>query len=227
MVSVMTNIIIGIIYLIISFSVTCLFYKYFGKYGLYIWLCVSVILANIQTIKISEIFGIVTSLGNISYGSIFLTTDILCEKYGDKATKTGTVISFIIMIIFSLLMYLFLLYEPALIDNSQDAFIQIFKVIPRIMIASILAYYVSQRIDSKIYLYLKNKYNNVIISNNVSTIISQMFDTLIFTSIGFMFTYSFSYILELMISMIIFKVIIGILDTPFMLLVMKINNTEL
>jgi hypothetical protein len=227
MVSVMTNIIIGIIYLIISFSITCLFYKYFGKYGLYIWLCVSVILANIQTIKIAEIFGIVTSLGNISYGSIFLTTDILSEKYGDKATKTGTVISFIIMIIFSLLMYLFLLYEPALIDNSQESFLQIFKVIPRIMIASILAYYVSQRIDSKIYLYLKNKYNNVIISNNVSTIISQVFDTLIFTSIGFMFTYSFSYILELMISMIIFKIIIGILDTPFMLLVMKVNNTEL
>ena len=77
----MENIIISAIYLILSFAITIFCYKKYGKYGLYIWMSVLVIICNIQTTKISELFGLTISLGNISYGALFLTTDILTEKY--------------------------------------------------------------------------------------------------------------------------------------------------
>lgn len=112
------NILISILYLIISFTITLLCYKKYGKFGLYIWMCILVVISNIQTIKISEVFGLTISLGNISYGSLFLTTDILSEKYGKKSTNNAIKLSFITMIIFTILMTLFLKYEPSRLDFS-------------------------------------------------------------------------------------------------------------
>ena len=223
----MNNILLSCTYLLLTFFITILCYKKYGKYGLYIWMCVSVIICNIQTIKMTEILGLTISLGNISYGAIFLCTDILSEKYGIKATKTGINLSLITMIVFTILMQLFLLYDPSLIDNSQKSLIALFSYMPRITIASLLAYYISQLVDAKLYQIVKKKYNKIWLSNNISTIISQTIDTLIFVLISFIGVVSVPNILELILTMIIFKFIIAILDTPFMLLITKINCKEI
>ena len=52
----MNNLLISIIYLILSFSLTLFIYKKYGKYGLYSWICVLVIICNIQTVKLADIF---------------------------------------------------------------------------------------------------------------------------------------------------------------------------
>lgn len=220
------NIIISVLYLLFSFILTIIIFKRFGKYGLYIWMSVLVIICNIQTIKMSEIFGFTISLGNISYGAIFLTTDILSEKYGKDSTNNAIKLSFIFMIVFAILMYTFLHYKPSQSDFSQDALMTIFNYIPRITFGSLLAYYFSQNIDALLYSKLKHKYNKVWISNNVSTFISQAIDTLIFVSISFFGVLSFKEIIDLMITMLILKWIIAILDTPFMIIVSKINNNK-
>ena len=174
----------------------------------------------------SEIFGFTISLGNISYGAIFLTTDILSEKYGKDSTNNAIKLSFIFMIVFAILMYTFLHYKPSQSDFSQDALMTIFNYIPRITFGSLLAYYFSQNIDALLYSKLKHKYNKVWISNNVSTFISQAIDTLIFVSISFFGVLSFKEIIDLMITMLILKWIIAILDTPFMIIVSIINNNK-
>ncbi len=222
----MLNLYISFLYLLISFSITIICYKKYGKYGLYIWMCILVIICNIQTVKMSEIFGFTITLGNISYGAIFLTTDILSEKYGKEATDTATKLSFIFMIIFTLFMSLFLKYEPSSSDFSQEALTTIFNYMPRITMASLSAYYISQMCDAKLYQLLKSKYNKVWISNNVSTIISQTIDTIIFTTISFLGTLSFHDIIDLMFTMLIFKYLIALLDTPFMILITKIKTNK-
>ena len=70
----MENIIISIIHLILSFAITIFCYKKYGKYGLYIWMSVLVIICNIQTTKISEIFGLTISLGNLNSGIPYVNT---------------------------------------------------------------------------------------------------------------------------------------------------------
>lgn len=222
----MENIIISAIYLILSFAITIFCYKKYGKYGLYIWMSVLVIICNIQTTKISELFGLTISLGNISYGALFLTTDILTEKYGKNSTYNATKISFITMAIFALLMYIFLQYRPSKIDFSQDALVTIFSYVPRVTVGSLLAYYISQRCDAFLYSKLKAKYNKVWISNNVSTMISQILDTLIFVTIAFVGIMNYTEIIDLIITMILFKWVIALLDTPFMILVTKIKDNQ-
>lgn len=223
----MNNLFISIIYLIISFILTIVCFKKYGKYGIYIWMCILVIICNIQTIKISELFGLTISLGNISYGAIFLSTDILSEKYGEKTARQATKLSFIAMIIFTILMQLFLKYEPSPIDVTNDALTIIFEYMPRVSLGSLLAYYISQNCDAKLYSYLKKKYNKIWLSNNVSTFISQIIDTIIFVSVAFIGVMEFKEIVDLMITMVIFKWLIAILDTPFIMLVPKIKNKEM
>ena len=220
------NILISILYLIISFTITLLCYKKYGKFGLYIWMCILVVISNIQTIKISEIFGLTISLGNISYGSLFLTTDILSEKYGKKSTNNAIELSFITMIIFTILMTLFLKYEPSRLDFSQDALLVIFNYMPRITIGSLLAYIISQKCDTYIYIKLKEKYNKVWISNNGSTFISQIVDTFVFVIVSFLGIMNQAEIIQLILTMLIFKWIIALLDTSFMILATKIENVK-
>lgn len=189
-------------------------------------MCILVVISNIQTIKISEIFGLTISLGNISYGSLFLTTDILSEKYGKKSTNNAIKLSFITMIIFTILMTLFLKYEPSRLDFSQDALLVIFDYMPRITIGSLLAYIISQKCDTYIYIKLKEKYNKVWISNNGSTFISQIVDTFVFVIVSFLGIMNQTQIIQLILTMLIFKWTIALLDTPFMILATKIENVK-
>lgn len=84
----------------------------------------------------------------------------------------------------------------------------------------------SQICDAKIYQYLKNKFNKVYISSNVSTFISQFVDTIIFTIISFFGIVPFPEIVDIALTMLIFKWVIAILDTPFMLWAVKIKNVK-
>lgn len=189
-------------------------------------MCILVVISNIQTIKISEVFGLTISLGNISYGLLFLTTDILSEKYGKKSTNNAIKLSFITMIIFTILMTLFLKYEPSRLDFSQDALLVIFNYMPRITIGSLLAYIISQKCDTYIYIKLKEKYNKVWISNNGSTFISQIVDTIVFAIVSFLGIMNQTEIIQLILTMLIFKWIISLLDTPFMILATRIKNVK-
>jgi len=190
-------------------------------------MCILVIICNIQTIKIAEVFGLTISLGNISYGALFLTTDILSEKYGKDATLTATKLSLIAMLIFSVFMYIFLQYKPSELDTSHNALLQIFNYIPRVTFASLTSCFLSQRCDAYLYSKLKKKYNKVWISNNVSTIISQTIDTLLFVLLSFLGIMNLEDIIQIIITMLLFKWIIALLDTPFMMLAAKIKNNEL
>lgn len=222
----MSNLIISVVYLLLTFSLTVLIYKKFGRAGLYIFMSVSVIISNIETIKLIDFYGITVSLGNISYGSIFLITDILSEKYGKDACKKAIRFSFLMMIIFTISMKLFLSYTPSSIDNSNEAFLTIFNYMPRITVASFLAYYISGSCDAYLYSYLKNKYNKIFISNNLSTFMSQVVDTFIFCTISFFNTMPVKDLLLLGLSMLIFKWLIALLDTPFMYLANSIKKIE-
>ena len=80
--------------LIACFFTVILAFRLFGKLGLYMWIAVSVIVANIQVLKTIEIFSFTTTLGNIVYASSFLATDILSENFGKKDARRGCLSAF-------------------------------------------------------------------------------------------------------------------------------------
>ncbi len=224
----MFNLSISIIYLLCTFTITCACYKKFGRVGLFVWMCVSTIICNIQAVKTSDVLGFTTCLGNISYGAIFLTTDILSEMYGEKEARKSIILSFFTLLIFTASMSLCLKYIPSSIDTTNDALKVVFEFLPRITIASLINCILSQFIDARMYKLLKERYGRLWISNNGSTIVSQLTDTIIFTVIAFAGVIPVINMIELAITTLLFKVIIAVLDTPFLYYVSNLKeNGEL
>lgn len=221
------NFLYAVIYLIVTFSITLITYKYLGKVGLYIWICLSIVISNIQSVKIVEMFGLVTVLGNVAYSNIYLSTDILTEKYGSKSANKSVLFGFITMLIFSALMCFSLVFIPSAIDSSQGSLKQIFSIVPRITAASLIAYLVSQFLDVFIYSKLKKKFNKVWLSNNVGTITSQIIDTIIFVTIAYVGTVPAKELFVMMGTMYLLKVIIAILDTGFIYIAKIIKPNEI
>lgn len=219
--------------LLVNFFLVILAYKIFGKKGLLIWIPIATIVANIQVVQTIEIFGFTATLGNIVYASSFLVTDILSELYGKKEANKAVWIGFFSVIAMTILMNMALLFHPLEGDDfsaiSFESLMTIFSLMPRIVVASLLAYLVSQRHDVWAYHFWKNKFpgvKKIWIRNNLSTMSSQFLDSLIFTLVAFYGKYDFVILTEIFLTTYILKWIVALVDTPFIYWAIKIKPIE-
>ncbi|MBN8190678.1 queuosine precursor transporter [Bacillus sp. NTK074B] len=214
----MFNIWFGFVFVLITFSCLLIMYRMFGRTGLFVWIGISTILANLQVVKTIEIFGMTATLGNAMYGTAFLVTDILNEKYGKKDAQKAVWLGFFTLIVMTIIMQLALQFQPHPDDFAQESLATIFGIIPRIALGSLAAYLVSQLTDVYIFTYLKEKFPTDAqfwIRNNGSTMVSQLLDTLVFTSIAFLGEYPMDVWFEIFITTYLLKWIISLMDTPF------------
>jgi hypothetical protein len=203
--------------LITSFLMVIIAYRLFGKNGLYAWVAVGVILANIQVMKTIEVFGLVTALGNVIYSSLFLVTDILNENHSKNDAQKAVWIGFFVLLSTTLIMQLTLQFIPHETDFINEHITAIFSLMPRIAFASLVAYFISQNHDVWFFDFLKRKQHNrnLWIRNNLSTIISQLIDNIVFTLIAFVGVFSWSIIAQIFITSLLLKIIVAVFDTPF------------
>ena len=89
------NIVLGIISIIATFSIVVCMEKMFKKEGLYVWISIATIMANILVCKSIDILGLTASLGNVMFASIFLATDILSEKYDVKDSRKAVILAIV------------------------------------------------------------------------------------------------------------------------------------
>jgi hypothetical protein len=222
----MTNEILWVIFALVNFTLFLLVYKVFGKLGIFIWIVLATILANIQVTKLVLLFGLEATLGNILYGTIFLATDVLNELFGKKEARKAVFIGFFVMIITVILMTVALQFNPHPEDFAQGALETIFGFMPRILLASLTAFIISQLIDVYVFDKIKQKLPDnkfLWIRNNLSTIFSQAVDTVIFVPIAFIGVVSTEVLFGIMLSTYLIKVLVAALDTPFIYLIKKVT----
>lgn len=215
----MSNELLWITFALVNFSLLLILYRLFGKYGLFVWIGMATVVANIQVVKTVELFGLTATLGNIIYGTAFLATDILNEKYGKATAKKAVWLGFSALVIMTIMMQFALRFLPAESDIAQSAIETLFGIVPQIAIGSMLAYIVSQYFDVWLYAFLKRIFpndNQLWIRNNGSTMISQLLDTAVFCGIAFYGLYPFGVWLEIFWTTYFIKFIVSALDTPFL-----------
>lgn len=202
---------------LISFVFLLICYRLFGKIGLYAWTTFAIVLANIQVLKTIQLFGIVATLGNIIYGTIFFVTDILSELYGKKESKKAVYLGLFATFASMVLMYICINFIPHSSDFANESLTTIFTIVPRIAIGSIIAYFISSMHDIYAYEFWKKKTKgkHLWLRNNLSTMVSQLIDTIIFSTIAFLGMFPFDIFLQIMLSTYIFKWLTAALDTPF------------
>lgn len=215
----MNNILLGFISVIITFSLTVLSEKIFKKEGLFVWISIATILANILVCKSIEMFSFTTNLGNVLFASSFLAADILTEKYGGEYAKKAIVLSVFSQIIFIIMTQFALLYTPSSVDLANESMKNLFTINLRVSISSILMYFISNMINIYLYTWIKNKIPKKLwLRNNISTIVCNCLENFIFSTIAFIGIFSISTIFEIAFVASILEIIIAILDTPFLYL---------
>ncbi len=218
------NIFLWFILLIVNFGGILLAFKIFKKTGLYVWIAISIIIANIQVIKTIELLGVITTLGNIIYATTFLATDILSEIYGKKEARKGVYIGIFSMIMTTIIIQISLMFKPDPSDFSQGALETIFTILPRITIASITAYVISQLHDVWAYNFWKKRNPHIWVRNNLSTMVSQLIDSLVFVTIAFWGVFELSVFIQIAITTYVLKWVVAALDTPFIYIAKKMNK---
>ena len=213
--------------IIVNFAGVIFAYKFFGKMGVFAWIALATIVANVEVLKCVDIFGMALTLGNVTYGSIFLATDILNEKYGVEEAQKSVYLGFFALLMFTIITQIDLHYISNEADFAGEAVKTLFTITPRICFASMSAYFVSNMMDVYLYKFIRNILPSdkfLWVRNNGATCLSQLFDTAMFTYIGFAGVFSKEVVFQSFITTYLIKVFIAILDTPFLYLAKRIKK---
>ena len=224
----MTNELLWFGLMILCYLAVLLIYKLFGRKGLFAWVAMSIILANIQVMKTIQIFGLVTAEGNIVYSSIFFVSDILNEVYGKKEARKAVYVGFFVLVMTTVIMQVTLMFIPDSSDTMAPHLAAIFGFMPRIALASLAAYICSQMYDVWMYAFMKKYHGRKLLwlRSNVSVIFSQLIDNTMFTIIAFYGIFSWDIILQIYVTSLMLKIIVSFVDTPFLYLARNIKPED-
>lgn len=218
------NIFLGIINIVVIFALVVIIEKIFKKEGLYVWLSLAVIFANLVVGKAVDLFGYTTTLGNVLFASTFLATDIMAEKYSKEDAKKGIYMSVFSSIVFIIVTQLALAFIPSNRDVVNESMKVLFGISIRTFTASIVMFFVSNMFDIYLYGKLKEKYPNKLwFRNNAATIISNCSENFLFVLLAFVGIYDMSLIISIALTKTILEIVIALLDTPFLYLSKKLK----
>lgn len=220
------NTILVFVEIIIALSGALAFWRFFGKGGLIGYSVLAVITANITVLKMFPAFGVDTVAGGAAmFGATFWITDVLGECYGKAVAKKAVLISSAASLMFTLMLQICLAYTPA---AGPDGFAHeplsiIFGFMPKIAIASVVLYFLSNYIDvwlfDKVRQLTKGKY--LWLRNNICTLVCNISQGVIFTLIVLYGTCSLKTCLTVGLCGSLMYVPVAIIDTPFIYIAKK------
>lgn len=131
----------------------------------------------------------IMSVGILPWPIVFLATDLINEYYGRTGVKKLSLIT-ASLIVYAFVILFFAMSVPAAEGISvvtDEQFAAVFGQSMWIIIASVIAFLVSQFIDVSIFWLLRDKTGGKMIwlRSTGSTIVSQLVDTFIVAGIGF------------------------------------------
>jgi uncharacterized integral membrane protein (TIGR00697 family) len=221
-----------LITVIYDLGLALLLYRFFGKYGLYVAVVLGIVLGNLQGGKVSELilFGSTfkVSMGAILYSGIYFATDVLNEKYGRKEANRAVMLGFVANIAVMVTLVLSVQFKPSNITGSalevHNAISTLAYYSPAFVIGSLGAYLVSQTFDVWFFHKIKSYTgeSKLWLRNNLSTMVSQLIDTLIY-QFTWVFATGMSWENAFMLAATkyVFKVFIAAIDTIFIYWVKK------
>jgi uncharacterized integral membrane protein (TIGR00697 family) len=180
--------------------ITCLIFtlsllRFFGVSGLYGYVAVALIAANIEVLKGAQ-FAFPAhpiAMGTLLFGTITLVFDIITEYYGKPAALKGVRLGFVALLFFTVLMLLTVGVRPLdpntlstdtlFLYENHTHIKALFMPIPGILAASLIAYMVSQYSDVIIFRLIKYITHErwLLLRAVISTSISAFIDTCLFS----------------------------------------------
>jgi len=189
-------------------------YKYFNIISVAF---VSVLLiSNIASSKIVDLRWFTFDGGTLLFPLSYIFGDILTEVYGYRKSREVIWLGFGSALVMSLIFIIVGKLPSAPGWNNQDAYDKILGLTPRIVVASLTAYFCGEFANSftiaKMKILTKGRW---LWTRTIgSTIIGEFFDTLIFVTIAFAGVFSNELLFTLIVSNYVFKTLVEVVFTP-------------
>lgn len=211
--------------IVVTFSLLVLAKKLLGENGLIGFMGIATIMANIFICKSVDLLGMGATLGNVMFASNFLATDILTECYGVKAARKGVYFAIFSALSFLACTQLAMLFVPNEFDIAQESMQMLFTLTPRITLASVAMFALSNVMDVSLYEHMRKKANgkNMWLRNNVCTILCNGCENFAFYFIAFGGVFAASELVSMGISATIIEIVIALCDTPFLYWAKKVK----
>jgi len=172
--------------------------------------CIAGVLGNKQV----ALGPLAVEAGIFAFLFLVITSSAVAELHG-RATANRLVLVGFVPLIFSILLTMVVLAVPASKDMAPDrlaAFDMMMGGTPRIWIAGIVAYGISQMLNVGIFSKLKGQSGKLLwLRAGIASVLSQIVDTLLFISIAF---YNVFPIGELLMGQMLAKVVLSIVLVP-------------
>jgi uncharacterized integral membrane protein (TIGR00697 family) len=181
----------------------------------------SSVLAN----KLITLFGFTVPGGVVLFSVTFFLTDVLSEFHGAKVARKAVWLGFAAQLVFLPAVWAVIRWPHPEFWGGQEAFEATLGNTWRIIAGSLLAYVVSQNHDVWAFEFWKRKTGgrHLWLRNNASTTVSQTLDSMIFVTVAFA---GVAPVWPIIGGQIAAKVIIAVIDTPFMYLARWIGGTH-
>ena len=196
-----------------------------SKYFLYVAILfvATLMISNTVAVKIIQIGGFFFTGAILIFPLTYIFGDILTEVYGYKASRKIIWSGLVANVLMSLGYFLVQILSPAPFWPNQGAYEIILGIVPRIVLASIVGYFVGEFCNSyvlsKIKILMRGKH--LWIRTISSTIVGEGVDTFLFVTIGFIGTIPTGNLVMVIISGYLFKVFYEILATPLTYLIVN------
>jgi uncharacterized integral membrane protein (TIGR00697 family) len=196
-------------------------YKYLGTISVFF---VSVLLiSNVASTKIVDLKWFVFDGGTLLFPLSYIFGDILTEVYGYKNSRSVIWMGFFMALLMSIIFIVVGKLPAASGWNNQTAYDAILGLTPRIVCASLIAYFFGEFSNSFILAKMKilTKGKWLWTRTIGSTVVGELVDSALFIMIAFFGILPGSLLLTLIISNYLFKTAVEILFTPITYKVIK------
>jgi queuosine precursor transporter len=154
--------------------------------------------------------------GTLLFPLAYIFGDVLTEVYGYKRTRKIIWLGFVCLLLMSVVYGVVGLLPAAKGWENNDAYMQILGIVPRIALASMIAYFAGEFSNSyvlaKMKVWTKGKW---LWTRTIgSTIIGEGVDTMLFVFIAFYGVLPGSLLIAVLVSNYIFKVGVEVVFTP-------------
>jgi hypothetical protein len=177
---------------------------------------VVLLISNLVGQKIVAIGWFRISGAQLLFPITYIFGDIFTEVYGYGASRRAIWLGFFASALMAVMGLIVVALPPAPDWPNQNAFATVFDFVPRLVVASLIAYWAGEFANS--YTMAKMKIltgGRYLWTRTVgSTVVGQAVDSIVVMTIGFGFTQSWSTILKLVISAYLGKVAYEVLITP-------------
>jgi uncharacterized integral membrane protein (TIGR00697 family) len=174
------------------------------------------LISNIASTKILTLWRFTFDGGTILFPLSYIFGDILTEVYGFRRSRRVIWLGFFSALLMSLVLYVVQILPPAGDWPNQQAYESLLGFVPRIVLASLIAYFMGEFSNSVTLSLLKirTKGKFLWIRTIGSTIIGEGIDTIVFCMVAFYGALPNYLLWAVILSNYIFKCSVEILFTP-------------